>query len=228
MPVRRQLGGAGAERYPLADVATKYLSHELSETLTDPVNGGGWWDNSSGNEDGDNCNFFGATVDPQNSSNPNAFGPVLGGSAAAGTLFDQIINGDHYYTQTEWSNGELNCEAKPVSRTLTRAFHAPRPARPDQLDARFDPQREHDRRRRQRTPARRGTSATARRQSFTTSRSRRVTKPGQPHLLGRGGTYTVTLTVVDVSGNLASVSHQITVGTAPPVALHRAGVSQPG
>jgi PKD repeat protein len=203
----------------LVDVATKYLSHELSETLTDPVNGGGWWDNSSGNEDGDNCNFFGATVDPQNSSNPNAFGPVLGGSAAAGTLFDQIINGDRYYTQTEWSNGELNCEAKPATQTLTPAFTTPSGVLGVGNSLSFD-----------------GSGSTIGSGDAYSSVTwdfgdgsaasfSRATAPGAVnHTYSAAGTYTVRLTAVDGSGNLATVSHQVVVGT-PPVAAFTAPVS---
>ena len=202
---------------PLADVATKYLSHELSETLTDPVNGGGWWDDSSGNEDGDNCNFFGSTVDPQNSSNPNAFGPVLGGSAAAGTLYDQIINANHYYTQTEWSNGELNCEAKPVSRTLSASFTLPAGLAQVNTSLSFNPSA---------STIAAGDSYTSTTfnwgdgsHTFTTSAP--VTKP---HTYAAGGIYTVTLTLVDMSGNLSSVSHQLRVA-APPVAAFTAPAS---
>ncbi len=106
----------------IADVAIKYMSHEYNETITDPVDGGGWWDNSSGNEDGDNCNYYASSFNPAMGENPDAFKPVLGGSASAGTLFDQLINGDPYYSQTEWSNGNLNCESQPVNATLAPAF----------------------------------------------------------------------------------------------------------
>ena len=71
---------------PIADVNIKAMSHEFNETITDP-NGDAWWSSSprataSGNENGDNCNFYGSTVDPNNGSNPNAFTPTLGGARA--------------------------------------------------------------------------------------------------------------------------------------------------
>ncbi len=101
-----------------ADIAVKYMSHEDSETITDPVmactvsgtpdEGCGWWDTATGQEVGDNCNFYGV-FDPANGTNPNAFTPTLGGSAAAGNLYNQLINGDPYYIQSEWSNADVNC-----------------------------------------------------------------------------------------------------------------------
>ena len=108
----------------LADVALKYLSHEDNETITDPL-GTAWWDSASGNENGDNCNSYGASVDPSHGPNPNAFLPALGGSAPAGTLFDQLINGDRYYVQSEWSNGDANCEMAPIRARSRRASRCP-------------------------------------------------------------------------------------------------------
>jgi hypothetical protein len=92
----------------LADVAVSYMSHEYNETITDPL-GTSWFDDVSGNEGGDNCVFAGPP-DPANETNPNAFAPTLGGNPIAGTLYDQVINGHFYYTQSEWSNG--NAPAK--------------------------------------------------------------------------------------------------------------------
>jgi hypothetical protein len=99
-----------------ADVAIKYLSHEDNETITDAL--GNAWFSSSGNEDGDNCNFFGSFA-PNNGTNPNAFTPTLGGSASAGTLFNQLINGHEYYIQSEWSNSAGTCKLWPASISVT-------------------------------------------------------------------------------------------------------------
>src|SRR5579884_539227 len=87
-----------------ADVVLKYLSHEDAEILTDPL-GYGWYDDTSGNEVADDCNASGP-ADPTAETNPDAFIPVLGGSAAAGTLYDQLIGGHGYYLQSEWSNAD--------------------------------------------------------------------------------------------------------------------------
>jgi hypothetical protein len=102
----------------IADVAIKYLSHEDNETITDALANA--WFSSSGNEIGDECNFFGSFA-PNSGTNPNAFAPTLGGSASAGTLYNQLINGDEYYIQSEWSNAAGTCEffPPPISMTVS-------------------------------------------------------------------------------------------------------------
>jgi len=69
-----------------ADVVTSILSHEMNEAITDPF-GNAWYD-SSGNENGDDCNF------------------IYGGgfSGTPGAYYNQTINGAHYFTQEEFSN----------------------------------------------------------------------------------------------------------------------------
>jgi hypothetical protein len=44
---------------------------------------------------------------------------VLGGSFSEDNLFDQSINGGHYYIQSEWDNGAKACEMKPLELTAT-------------------------------------------------------------------------------------------------------------
>ena len=192
----------------VTDVVTSSMSHEFSETITDPVTNatlgnGGWYDPISRNEDGDNCAFTGA-FDPANGYNPNAFGPALGGSATGtpyGTLYDQLVSGHQYYTQTEWSNGNSTCEAQPASAALTAAFSLPQAAAPGTSVA-LNPS---------------GSSSAA---GFTstswdfgdTNTSFSRSAPGSlNHTFASAGTYTVKLTVVDAYGNLATISHQITV-----------------
>jgi hypothetical protein len=80
---------------PAADAAINPLSHELSETTTDPqVNSGRKaWRDHSGYEIGDLCSW--------------AFGPPLGSSdpsARQSTEYNQVINGGRYYLQVEFSN----------------------------------------------------------------------------------------------------------------------------
>ena len=121
----------------IADLAVGYMSHEDSETLTDPVDGTGWWDSLTGNEIGDLCAATGV-ASPLEGTNPNAFLPTLGGDASAGTLYDQLINGHPYYTQSEWSNGDVNCEMRPSPGAIGAAFSAPASAAPG-TPIRFDP-----------------------------------------------------------------------------------------
>jgi hypothetical protein len=74
-----------------ADSTLNVTSHEHNETITDPL-GTAWYD-SSGNEDGDKCAWN--------------FGTPLAGSP--GAEYNQVINGDHYYLQQEWSNHSSGC-----------------------------------------------------------------------------------------------------------------------
>jgi hypothetical protein len=85
-----QSGQAPAGNYD-GNQAVNTMSHELNETLTDPA-GNAWYD-SSGYEDGDKCSWN--------------FGAALGG--ASGALYNQVINGSHYYLQQEWSNASSAC-----------------------------------------------------------------------------------------------------------------------
>lgn len=73
-----------------ADNEIDTLSHEVNESITDPL-GTGWAD-SSGNENGDECS--------------NLYGTPLGTATDTtnGTQYNQVINGHHYYTQEEFSN----------------------------------------------------------------------------------------------------------------------------
>jgi PKD repeat protein len=182
---------------PVADVTIKYMSHEDNETITDPL-GTAWYSDSSGNEDGDNCNFYGS-FNPAGGDNPNAFAPTLGGSASSGTLYDQLINSDEYYTQTEWSNGDDTCRAAPTTSAITATFTAPSVAG---TMIRLDPSASF---------AAGGYSSTT--WSFGDgSSSFSPTGPAATgHTFTTPGTYTVTLTLVDSYGNLASTSHVVTV-----------------
>jgi hypothetical protein len=74
-----------------ADDTLNVVSHEHNETITDEL-GNAWYDRR-GQEDGDKCAW--------------TFGSALGGST--GTLYNQVINGHHYYLQREWSNKSSGC-----------------------------------------------------------------------------------------------------------------------
>jgi hypothetical protein len=72
-----------------ADTVISTSSHEINESITDPDTSTGWFD-SSGFENGDECNFvFGAT------------------QGTAGHLFNQVINTHDYLTQEEFSNSSF-------------------------------------------------------------------------------------------------------------------------
>jgi PKD domain len=88
-----------------ADPTISTISHEHNETVTDPL--GNAWVDASSNEDGDLC--------------VANFGPNLGGSGNG--VWDEVIHGDHYYLQEEWSNADGSCQprARADSVSFTHA-----------------------------------------------------------------------------------------------------------
>jgi PKD repeat protein len=192
----------------VGDVALSAVSHEDNETITDPLPGKGWFDTTSGNENGDNCAFFGP-FNPAAGQNPNAWTPTLGGDAGLGTLFDQLINGDPYYIQSEWSNGDVNCEIRPSSGTIVASFAA---SAPDFIGAAvsLDP-----------SPSASTHPISSATWNFGDGTSTFGTGPPAlvSHPYAHAGTYTVTLTLVDDRGNLQAASREITVTDEPPTAV---------
>jgi PKD repeat protein len=215
-----------------ADVALKYLSHEVSESITDPNAATGWINPAGGTEDGDQCNFWARSNSPDAQNSVSAFAPALGGSAAQGTLFDQIINGDHYYTQTEWSDGNLDCEAQPAPGTVTPAFAVPiPPAGQSAYVITVDP-----------APTTTTSPLASVKWNWgdgssecfvgapaapvgghaiqTSSGCSSSSSPlaAQTHAYTAQGHYTVTMTAVDVNGNVASTSSTVAAGDLTPTA----------
>jgi hypothetical protein len=80
-----------------ADVTVNTISHEHNEAITDPLTDNSTlaWVANDGSEDGDLCAYgFG----PQTNPGLNAY--------------NQVINGDHYDLQQEWSNSDGGCVQK--------------------------------------------------------------------------------------------------------------------
>ena len=94
--------GCGVGEYPNGhsngnvDDTLSSLSHEANESITDPELNA--WFDGKGFENGDEC---------RNTPFEEDYGPPLGGSA--GSLFNQSIDGAHYYLQQEWSNDIEDC-----------------------------------------------------------------------------------------------------------------------
>jgi len=74
---------------PDADTEISPTSHEIMEAATDPDVTTGWYD-SSGYENGDECAYTYGTM-----------------SGAAGSRYNQVINGHLYLTQEEFSNRDF-------------------------------------------------------------------------------------------------------------------------
>jgi PKD repeat protein len=187
----------------IADVALKYISHEDNETITDPL-GTGWWNDYTGNENGDDCNDY--------QTDSDAFTPTLGGDASAGTLYNQLIAGDQYYLQSEWSNGTGSCAMQPAGATITPRFSVPAGPRTAGSALSFDPTAS--------TGTYRFTSETWNFGDGTpTSFHAGRMLTAAAHTYAAPGDYTVTLTLVDNRGNLATGSEEISVGASPTAAL---------
>ena len=94
--------GCGVGEYPNghangnADDTFSSLSHEANESITDPTLEA--WFDEEGLENGDEC---------RNTPFEEDYGPPLGGSS--GALFNESIDGGHYYLQQEWSNDIDDC-----------------------------------------------------------------------------------------------------------------------
>lgn len=205
-----------------ADNVIDNLDHEYNETITDPF--GTSWYSQYGEEIADNCQAVDpaspSLVDPTSTSggpfDPNAYLPTLGGSAASGTLYDQLINAHQYYTQTVWSNGENDCKTEPTSVTLTPAFTAPADAGTGDSVS-FDPTS---------SVAAAGVSSV----TWDFGDGSTAFASGSPlvrtHVYSSTGQKTVTLTIVDANGNVSSVSHTIQI-VVPPTASFTAAGSAP-
>jgi PKD domain len=189
-----------------ADLLINVISHEDSETITDPLNSNAWLDNGLKDEVGDKCEFdTSAKLPPGFGNNPNAFLPTLGGSEAAGTLYTQLINGHPYYTQSEWSNGAGNCEMRPSPGIITPRFAVSRGRHAASRSLTFNPAAS--------TSANAVSSATW---SYGDSSptgffSGKAALTPATHRYRRAGRYTVTLTLVDNRGNLRSTTRKVTV-----------------
>ncbi len=96
------VGTNGDPAYNVADD----LSHEFSETITDPLINA--WYSKNGFEVADLCEAYGPVANTNKGLSPLAYAPAFG-DPTAGVLFDQVINGDQYYNQTEFSNDATGC-----------------------------------------------------------------------------------------------------------------------
>jgi hypothetical protein len=96
-------GSSGDQAYNIADD----LSHELSEMISDPLLNA-WYSKGGGLEVGDLCEAYGAQTNTGKGLSPLAYSPAFG-EPSTGTLYDQVINRDQYYNQTEFSNSANKC-----------------------------------------------------------------------------------------------------------------------
>jgi hypothetical protein len=167
------------------DVALRSLTHELLETISDPLADA--WYTASGDEIADLCNGV--------SWNADSFLPVEGGNADAGTLYTQTIGGAHYYLQGAWSNEASGCQ---MMSALEPSFAVPSSVTPGTPVALTG------------SP---GTGAPVSDSAYSWSFGDGQTATGQSvsPSYSTAGSYVVTLTVTDAYGNSGSVSETIDV-----------------
>ena len=202
------------------DVVISYVTHEDIESITDPLLTA-WYDPISRNEIADNCNYYG-TLGPTKSESLLAFAPPLGGLATpamgmtTGTLYNQLDNGDQYYAQTVWSNGDVNCRQRPSGVSPTPSFTAPSGTQLVGSPVSFDPSASSSTGGYSSVGWDFGDGAT----SFTSTATTTAPEPTTvSHAYAAPGTYTVTLTLVDPYGDLARTSHTVTVFGPPTAAF---------
>jgi hypothetical protein len=170
------------------DVALKALSHEEMETITDPLLNA--WYSSSGDEIADMCNGV--------SWSPDSFLPLEGGSAASGTLYDQTINGAHYYLQGAWSNEAGGCALMSSLEPSISGALAVAPGAPLVLSG----------------AAGSAASASAVTYSWNLGDGQTATGASVTHIYAAAGNYTVTLNVSDSYGDTGSTTETIDVAPA--------------
>jgi len=175
-----------------ADESINDMSHEMNESITDPLpyatGTGGWWDanTTNGGEIGDQCNFV--------------FGSAIG-STSSGS-YNELINGNPYNAQQEWSNASTSCVTNYGAVAPTAAF-TDSPASPTALDpVSFDGSGSHDNNS--------GGSIVSYTWAFGDGSTSTAEHP--THTYATAGTYTVKLTVEDSAGLSASQSENVVVG----------------
>jgi PKD repeat protein len=181
------------------DVALKYVSHEYTEAATDPLLNS--YFDEHGLENGDKCNGVPSPPAEEGEAgvDRNAFTPTLGGSAGAGTLFNQLINEGHYYLQSEWDNAAAACLMRPLALGPAFTTNSPQlPGRPIAFSGSAgDPY-----------------GAPAVSWSFGDGATAAGTSPS--HAYATPGAYTVTMTSTDaLTGATGSVQQTVLVNDLP-------------
>ncbi len=212
----------------LADLIINQLSLEQQNIVTDPLLNA--WQDSSGYENTDECRFL--------------FGPVRGGTVTvdpdihAGSYYDQAIEGGNYYLNDAFNlaGGRL---PYPGGSCLNNVNFEPRFTAPNTVNAGefvgFDGMESdidlNAGINYSATGVPQATYATYKWNFGDGTPEVSGYAPGAPlcetpwlkpcaasvlHSYQYGGTYTVTLTVTDVGGDVRSVQHEVTVVGPPP------------
>ena len=195
LPYASDIASCGTGQHPNSGVSStgddelSGLSHEANEAITDPQLDA-WYD-ADEQENADKCR-----------NTADDFGNPLGGTS--GSLFNQLIQADRYYIQQEWGNGAGACEQR---NALPTAVFAPPPATTAGSAASFSGADSAD--------SDGGIS------SFAWDFGDGAVSSGvaSSHAYAGAGTFNATLTVTDVNGFSASVTHPVSILATP--AKHR-------
>jgi hypothetical protein len=230
------VGPDGARDHGLADLITNQIAVEQQNTVTDPLLNA--WMDTAKNEATDECrNFFA----PASGSSSEVEGTL------AGTLFNQTLNGVNYYLNTAFDLAAIKLPYPGVpclpGVSIAPEFTAPNPVNAGDIVG-FDGMESN-------ITLNANTSFVGGvpHENFATylwnfgDGSPEVSgyAPGAPvcaapwlspcagsvfHAYQYGGTYNVTLTVTDVSGNKSGFTRQITVVGPPPPSPAAAATTQ--
>ncbi|HEY7891251.1 MAG TPA: PKD domain-containing protein, partial [Solirubrobacteraceae bacterium] len=196
-----------------ADAVIDVASHELNEAITDPIGSQcvtgakaasecepNAWTDVIGQEVADKClppesTVFGIYGEP--------LGEVLPGRATS--LYNQLIHGDVYWTQREWSNEAGVFEGGCVQRLIAASFTLAKDAAAT-VPTTFDGS----------TSGAEGDPAVYWVWGFGDGEQTGTPAAAVSHTYAQPGEYLVTLTVYDAYGNSQVTFGILSVGAAPP------------
>jgi hypothetical protein len=191
------------------DAAIDVTSHEFNEAITDPLGSQCKnaatgecepfsWTDIIGQEMADKCL-------PPETTIGGIYGEPLGKTAFTSGFYNQLIDSNPYWTQTEWSNQAGAFEGRCVQRMLPTAFTAPTEAKAT-VPATFDGA----------SSGEAGDPAVYWVWSFGDRMQAGTPEAKTAHTYAQAGVYTVTLTAFDAYGNSNTHTMSVSVGAAPP------------
>jgi hypothetical protein len=191
------------------DAAIDVTSHEFNEAITDPIGSQCKsfakgecepfsWTDIIGQEIGDKCL-------PPETTIAGIYGEPLGKTTFESGFYNQLIDGNPYWTQTEWSNEAGRFEGRCVQRMLPTSFTPPAEAKAT-VPATFDGSPSGEA----------GDPAVYWVWSFGDGMQVGTPEPTVSHTYAVSKTYEVTLTAFDRYGNSNTHTMTVAVGAAPP------------